>query len=359
VKIGRDAGVPVRCELELFLNACPAKTIGVTGSNGKSTTAAMIAAILRNTEQTGSPSQKTWLGGNLGGSLLGAVKDMRPDDWVVLEISSFQLWHFSRHVRMPRIAVITGCTPNHLDWHGTFAEYAAAKQKMLYGQSPTDAAVLNSLDAEAASWRDHARGRVLSPYPQAKLLAQLPVPGEHNRVNAVLAAAAALAAGCTDDQIEVGLKSFRGLPQRLEFVGDVNGRRYYNDSAATTPESTIAALKSFNSPVWLLGGGRNKGFDFAPLADAIARHTCGAALFGESANELHSTLLAARIDFPCTSMKALAQALAWCNERAAPGDAILLSPACASTDQFRNFRHRGEVFSELVRALHRTPNSEK
>jgi UDP-N-acetylmuramoylalanine--D-glutamate ligase len=353
LKIACDAGVPIRCELELFLNVCPAKTIGVTGSNGKSTTAAMIAAILQNAGQVGNLSCQTWLGGNLGGSLLENVEAMRPNDWVVLEISSFQLWHFSPRVRMPRIAVVTGCTPNHLDWHGTFAEYAAAKQKMLDGQSSTDAAVLNALDAEVAAWRCHARGRVIWPYPLAKLPAQLPVLGDHNCLNAALAAAAALEAGCTDDQIKAGLENFRGLPQRLELVGEFNGRCYFNDSAATTPESTIAALKSLNTSVWLLAGGRNKGFDFAPLADAIARRARGAALFGESAKQLHSMLLAARADFPSTSVAALSQALAWCNERAAPGDAILLSPGCASTDQFQNFQKRGGEFVEQVHALHR------
>lgn len=372
VKIANDAGVPVRCELELFLNACPAKVIGVTGSNGKSTTAAMIAAILRgtgfqpvdenaidsakrNAGQVGNLSHKTWLGGNLGGSLLDNVEDMRPDDWVVIEISSFQLWHFSPHARMPQIAVITGCTRNHLDWHGTFAEYAAAKQKILRGQSPTGAAVLNTLDAQISAWRCHARGRVLSPYPHVQVPARLPVPGEHNRVNAALAAAAAREAGCTDDQIAAGLESFRGLPQRLELIGDFNGRRYYNDSAATTPESTIAALTSFDNPVWLLAGGRNKGFDFKPLAEAIARHARGAALFGESANEMQAAILAARAEFQCVSVQTMSEALAWCHQRAALGDGVLLSPACASTDQFRNFKKRGEEFSEQVHALHRNP----
>jgi UDP-N-acetylmuramoylalanine--D-glutamate ligase len=390
LKIARDAGVPIRTELELFLNACSAKVIGVTGSNGKSTTAAMIAAILRRTDsqsvacrtdlqsvacrldfqsvkettagepthatrQIKNPSCKTFLGGNLGGSLLKYVEEMRPDDWIVLEISSFQLWHFSPNVNMPRIAVVTGCTPNHLDWHGTLVEYAAAKQKMLRGQSPDDAAVLNTLDAEVANWGRFVRGRLLAPYPLDKLPARLPVPGEHNRHNAALAAAAAFAAGCTEEEIEAGLGSFHNLPQRTEFVAIIDGRHYYNDSAATTPESTIAALKTLDVPVWLLVGGRNKGFDFAPLAEAIVRRARGAAFFGSCRCELEKEVVERLAEFPCSSHETLAHALAWCRERSSSGDAIVLSPGCASTDQFQNFRERGEAFVKMVRALQHDP----
>ena len=339
LKVARDAGVPVRCELDLFMNACPAKFFGVTGSNGKSTTAAMIAAILR----------RAWLGGNLGGSLLEKLDEMRPDDWVVLEISSFQLWHFSPEVKMPHIAVVTGCTPNHLDWHGTFAEYVAAKQKMLLGQSPDDAVVLNTFDSETAGWNQFLRGRLLPPYPPEKLSeVTLTIPGEHNRLNASLAAAAALGAGCSDTEIEARLARFCGLPQRLQLIGTINGRRCYNDSAATTPESTIAALKTFGVPVWLLAGGRNKGFDFSYLADAIVRHARGAAFFGTCRNELEKAVIARRTEFSCSTFETLAEALAWCRRQSHPGEAILLSPACASTDQFRNFQQRGEAYAGMV-----------
>jgi UDP-N-acetylmuramoylalanine--D-glutamate ligase len=364
LKIALDAGVHVRCELELFMNACPAKVIGVTGSNGKSTTTAMIAAILRGTgfqpveeeprkRQVGNLSHdNVWLGGNLGGSLLDHLDEMRADDWAVLEISSFQLWHFSPEVKMPHIAVVTGCTANHLDWHGTFAEYVAAKQKLLRGQSESDLAVLNAFDAETAGWSRFVKGKLLKPYP-AERISRIPLstPGKHNRANAALAASAASAAGCAEEEIEVGLADFRGLPQRLQFVAEIAGRSFYDDSASTTPESTIAALKTFDKPVWLLAGGRNKGFDFSALASAIARHARGAAFFGSCRDELEKETIASRTGFPCAAYENLSEALAWCFGYSHPGEAIVLSPGCASTDQFRNFRHRGETFVELVEEM--------
>ena len=221
-------------ELELFMENCPARIIGVTGSNGKSTTAAMIASILE------ASGRRTFLGGNLGGSLLERLPEIRRDDGVVLEISSFQLWHFSPAAAMPHVAVVTGCSPNHLDWHGSYADYVAAKQRILTGQTTGDVAILNTLDSEVASWLPLICRRV-APLFSSDDLPLLPVPGQHNRINAALAATAAIAAGCDREAIRRGLNQFRPLPQRLEWFAVIEGRRFYNDSAATTPESTIAA----------------------------------------------------------------------------------------------------------------------
>jgi UDP-N-acetylmuramoylalanine--D-glutamate ligase len=360
LKIAREAGIPLRCELELFLSNCPAKILGVTGSNGKSTTAAMIAAILRRTgfqpvekgpgiRQVGNLSHKTWLGGNIGGSLLKNLEEMRPADWVVLEISSFQLYYFSSEVKMPHIAVIVGCTPNHLDWHGSFAEYAAAKRKLLLGQTSNDWAVLNTTDAETAGWERSVQGCAIPLYsPQKLAQVKLAVPGKFNRLNASLAAAAAEAAGCSEEEIATGLEQFHGLPQRCEWIAEIDGRRYCNDSAATTPESTIAALESFDVPVWLIAGGHNKGFEFSSLADAIGRYARGAAFFGTCREELEKAVATRHPDCPCSSHETLQEAFAWCQAKSKSGEAILLSPACASTDQFLNFRERGELFNKLV-----------
>jgi UDP-N-acetylmuramoylalanine--D-glutamate ligase len=346
LKIAEDANVPICCELELFMNSCPAKIIGVTGANGKSTTVAMIASILK---QSGDGiGRQTWLGGNFGRSLLEPIDFIRPDDWVVLEISSFQLSRFSPQVRMPGIAVITGCTPNHLDWHATLAEYIAAKQKLLRGQSTGDSAVLNPFDAEVAGWSRFVRGRQLPLYPPERLPERMPLPGTHNRLNAALAATAAMRVGCVESEIDAGLRGFSGLPQRLQCMTRIDGRHYYNDSAATTPESTIAALRTFGIPVWILAGGRNKGFDFSELAAAIVRYAQGAAFFGSCRDELEKAVAARLPEFPCSSQETLAEALDWCRGRSHPGEAIVLSPGCASTDQFQNFRQRGEAFNELV-----------
>jgi UDP-N-acetylmuramoylalanine--D-glutamate ligase len=344
LQIAVDCGARLSSEIELFLGACAARLIGVTGSNGKSTTAAMTAAILK------AAARPTWLGGNLGGSLLDRLPEITRDHWVVLELSSFQLWHLSPAAPLPQLAVVTGCSPNHLDWHGSYEHYVAAKQRILTGQTGDSLCVLNTFDAEVAGWGPLVKGRQLPLVPLSEI-PPLAVRGEHNRINAACAAAAAAGAGCDAAAIRLGLESFGGLPQRLEWFGVVDGRRFYNDSTATTPESTIAALRAMEEPIWLLAGGRSKGFDFAPLCAAAARHARGAAFFGSCAEQLRGRVAAAAPAFPCAAVETLVEALAWCWERSRPGEAILLSPACASTDQFLNFRQRGEKFVELVSAL--------
>ncbi len=344
LEIARDSSAQLSSEIELFMEASPAPIIGVTGSNGKSTTAAMIAAILK------ADGRKTWLGGNLGGSLLDRLDRIGPDDWVVLELSSFQLWHLGCEAPLPQIAVVTSCSPNHLDWHPSYEHYVAAKQRILTGQTPDGLAVLNTHDAQFGTWGRLVQGRQL-PLAAKGDIPELAVPGEHNRLGAALAATAATGAGCGQEAIMRGLASFRGLPQRLEQFAVVDGRRFYNDSAATTPESTVAALESLDEPVWLLAGGGDKGCDFEGLTGALAENARGAAFFGEICGVLQSWATVRIQAFDCTTTDTMTEALDWCWTRSRSGDAILLSPACPSTDQFRDFRQRGEKFVELVRAL--------
>ncbi len=344
LRIARESGARLTSEIAMFLAICRAPIIGVTGSNGKSTVAAMMATILRKA------GRRAWLGGNIGESLLNRLPLILPDDRVVLELSSFQLWHLGPNVRMPPIALVTGCSPNHLDWHPSYEDYLAAKQRILLGQTRHDLAVLNTHDEEMAGWEGLVRGRLV-PLPELDEIPPLAVPGEHNRVNAACAAAAALAVGCPWESIRRGLAEFRGLPQRLEPVGSVQGRRFRNDSTSTTPESTIAALESLDRPIWLLAGGKDKGLDFGDLAAAVVEKAAGAAFYGSVRNVLLGWTAARDRQFPCTASETMAEALGWCWERSRPGEAIVLSPACASGDQFRNFRQRGEKFVELVRAL--------
>ncbi len=347
VQVAREAGARMSSELELFIERCPANMIGVTGSNGKSTTAAMIAAILT------AAGRRCWLGGNLGVSLLSRLDEIQPGDWVVLEISSFQLWRLAPELPMPRIAVVTGCSPNHLDWHADYAQYVATKQQILLRQKPDDAAVLNPYDAEVAGWEPLVRGKCLPPLPLEEI-PPLAVPGRHNRINAACAAAAAREVGCALESVQRGLGEFTGLPDRLELAATVDGRSFYNDSAATTPESTIAAIEALaesNKPVWLLAGGKNKGADFSDLAAAVAEKAHGAAFFGSVGPLLHDWVSARAPELPCTTSETLDEAFAWCWQRSRPGDALLLSPACSSVDQFQNYRHRAERFVELVKTL--------
>jgi len=320
----------------------------------------MTAAILR------AAGRKTWLGGNLGRSLLDRLDEMTADDWVVLELSSFQLWRLGPTVRGPHVAVVTNCVPNHLNWHPDFAHYVAAKQRILTLQTTDDVAVLNPHDTEVARWRPLVQGRLLLPLPvggddrsPAAQVAELRVPGQHNRQNAALAGAAAAGAGCDQRAIRLGLASFSGLPQRLELLALVGGRRFYNDSAATTPESTIAALEALPGPIWLLAGGSDKGADFGPLLTVIARRAAAVAFYGavgprlagQLAGQLAGPLIARAPAVRVCATPTLAEALAWCWAHSAPGDAIVLSPACASHDQFTNFQQRGERFAELVGQL--------
>lgn len=344
VQAALEAGVPITTEIELFMSQCPGRTIGVTGSNGKSTTAAMTAAILK------AAGRRVWLGGNIGGSLLESLAAMTAEDWVVLELSSFQLWYMRPETRMPQVAILTNCTPNHLDWHGRYEDYVAAKQRMLSGQRSDGLAVLNTFDIEVGSWLSRVRG-LRAPLVSLGSIPRLSVSGEHNRMNAACAATAALAVGCDAPAVEAGLASFAGLPERLEVVAEIEGRRFYNDSSATTPESTVVALQTVPGPVWLLAGGGDKGSDFHPLARAVVRHAAGAAFYGKVRDALHRQVVAERLDFLSTATETLADALAWCWQCSQPGEAILLSPGCSSHDQFQNFRQRGERFVELVRQL--------
>ena len=344
LQIARRSSARLTTEIELFIEACPAPIIAVTGSNGKSTTAAMIAAVLRADGRPGL------LGGNIGGSLLADLPQIGRDDWVVLELSSFQLAHLGQSAVMPHVAVVTNFSPNHLNWHESLANYRTAKQRLLAEQSPRDMAVLDDSLMKKDGWSDCIVGRFLRPLDWSELPA-LQMPGEHNLRNAALAAAAAGAAGCSQEAITRGLASFQTLPGRLQLVATVEGRHYYNDTTATTPESTIAAVKSLDggdSATWLLAGGSDKGVELDEMAAAIVDHTRGTAFFGSTAARLQQLCASEPGDFSSIAAQTLEEAFAWCRETSRAGDRILLSPGCASLDQFRNFRHRGERFEELV-----------
>jgi UDP-N-acetylmuramoylalanine--D-glutamate ligase len=246
--------------------------------------------------------------------------------------------------------VITNCTPNHLDWHGTHQHYARSKQRLLTLQGEDDLAVLNLSDPEVGQWRGLVRGRLVGPF-EDRLVPPLLVPGPHNRLNASLAAAAAQALGCSSQAVKEGLSTFAGLPHRLQFAAEIDGRRFYNDSKATTPEAAIAALNSFDAPVWLLAGGYPKGGDYAALAAAIARHAQGTVLFGAAGPMLLDLVLQWRPDCPVHLTQTLDEALAWVVPQARPGESILLSPACASFDQYGDFAERGRHFVKLVEEM--------
>lgn len=368
----RERNIPRTSEMNLFWHHNRGRVIGVTGSNGKSTTTALIAHLLRNAGRT------VHLGGNIGGSLLPIVDTIQPTDWVVLELSSFQLADLDRIESSPEIAVVTNFAPNHLDWHPDLNDYRRAKQTILRWQTPSSTAVLNEDDPDVRHWptlgriwmfgheanRTRAtRSRIVvvgtdlhindesapTSTETISLSGQFPLPGEHNAMNVAAAIGAVREAGVNTEQITPALRTFQGLPHRLEHVATVDGRTFFNDSLATTPESAICALRAFSGRVLLLAGGYDKHVDLTYFALEAARRCSAIAWMGQTATQLQ--LVAAGVTDSAPSQRivfSLREAFDWLWNLSQPGDTILLSPACASFDWFLNFADRGERFRECV-----------
>lgn len=350
LKLVRKRRGKLTSEIELFLERCPATVVGVTGTTGKSTTCAMLAEMLRHAGRC------TWLGGNIGNSLLGDLQWMHKADVAVLELSSFQLTHLSRYAHLPQMAVVTNCSPNHLDWHESWTAYVWAKQRLLAAASPPQITVLNDEDAEVIRWQELVSGELV-PLVDPSSLTSLKVPGAHNRQNARLAATAAARLGVEPLAIRAALESFTGLAHRLEFVGEVAGRKFFNDSKATSPAATSAALAAIDGAVWLLAGGIDKVSDWSTFAAQIVARTRGVALFGTARQSLFKAVRRAKPRFRAVATELLSDAMAWVFEVSRPGDTILLSPACPSFDQFADFAERGQLFAELVHALESTQSA--
>lgn len=380
VKRLESAGIPLTSEMNLFWSLNPGRVVAVTGSNGKSTTTALIHSIIE------ASGQRCWLGGNIGRSLLPHIDEISLEDWVVLELSSFQLHMLDRIKAKPDIAVVTNFAPNHLDWHETLAEYRLAKQTILRWQNDDDWCVLNGDDADIAAWPHSAKttltyeeppdavvpkheavqawlddsgtAHILRRNQQADIL-EFPIAdwctlrGRHNLTNALQSMSAAQLAGATEDAIRDGLGQFEALPHRLQLVGEFNGRRFYNDSISTTPESTIAALESFDEPVVILAGGYDKEVDLSRLASHIAKQAKAASLLGQTANTLQTGITKNNTELPMATCTDFGRAFAWAIDQSSPGDVILLSPGCASYDWFQSFVDRGEQFCRLVEELQR------
>ena len=373
-----SANVPLSSEMNLFWSLNPGRVIAVTGSNGKSTTTALIHAIIE------ASGQRCWLGGNIGRSLLPHIDEISVEDWVVLELSSFQLHMLDRIKANPDIAVVTNFAPNHLDWHETLADYRLAKQTILRWQTADDWCVLNGDDADIDAWPrsanttstyksqpndvvskhqavqawldDSGTAHILRRNQQADI-SELPIAdwctlrGRHNLTNALQSMSAALLAGATEDAIRDGLGQFEALPHRLQLVGDCDGRKFYNDSISTTPESTIAALDSFDEPVVILAGGYNKRVDLSGMSSHIADRAKAAALLGQTANALQAAIAARNTGLPTANCLDFDRAFEWAIEQSSPGDVILLSPGCASYDWFESFVDRGDRFCNMVEDL--------
>jgi len=361
----RAAGLPIIGELELGWRAMEAETIAITGTNGKTTTTALTGALLA--EQP----RPVLVAGNIGTPLAAHALTFPRDGLVVAEVSSFQLESIDAF--QPRVAAVLNVTPDHLDRHGSFDAYVDAKARIFRNQAPTDCAVLNADDPAAAALARRTRARVvwfsrrrpLEPgvfvhdgWVAARLnghveaicpLAEMQLRGQHNVENVLAATACALWLGLGAAAIRRAIGRFRAVEHRIEFVRDLRGVQFYNDSKGTNVASTVKALESFQERVVLIAGGKGKGQDFAPLAEAARGRVNHAVVIGEDGPRIAAALGA--IGITASAAATMQAAIEAARAQARPGDVVLLSPACASFDMFDNYEHRGDLFKRLVGVL--------
>ena len=356
----RLRGVPVIGEVELAADFLKGRTIGITGSNGKTTTTSLIGHILR---ESGVIVQ---VGGNIGVPVTGMIATSREDGWNVLELSSFQLetiFEFRAH-----IALGLNVTQNHLDRHHTFENYVAAKGRLFATQRAGDYAVLNADDAVCVAYaaRSAATPQWFSSRRQVepgamlcgdqlmldgKLLmaaGEIPIRGRHNVENVLAASIAAARAGVSHAAIAAAVRSFHAVEHRLEFVRSVSGVEFYNDSKATSVDATLKALDAFPGGLWVILGGKDKGLEYTALRQPLAAKAHAALLIGAAAPKIADQLQGA---VPLVPAKTIEAAIDHAYAHAVPGDTVLLAPACASFDQFQSYEHRGQFFKQIVNQL--------
>ena len=361
----RAMNVAIWSEIELAYRFLRGRLIGITGSNGKTTTTSLVEHILR------TAGFSTILAGNIGTPLIACVEASRDETITVAELSSFQLELVGQF--RPDIAVFLNLTPDHLDRHHSLEAYGAAKARIFENQTPQDAAVLNADDPATAPYtptkpqvfwftrrRRSEQGAFLNGEEivfrregkQEAILcrADIPLVGAHNLENVLAAVTATRLAGAEPAAIARGIKSFAGVEHRLEFVGDVGGVRYYNDSKATNVDATLKALDAFPGRILIILGGKDKGSDYTPLQQPLREKAVLALLIGAAAAKIASQI-AGSVAIDCA--ETLDRAVEIASHAARPGDVVLLAPACASFDQFQNYEHRGRVFKDLVRQLER------
>jgi len=359
----RNLGRPIIGELELAARYLRGHILAVTGSNGNTTTTSLIGEIL---EKSGLPTQ---VGGNIGVPVVALIEGSTDDTWNVLEVSSFQLETTEQF--HPRIAVILNITPDHLDRHGTFENYALAKERIFLEQTQNDCCVLNADNPRAAAAADRSKASVYwfslkhaveqgawvdnnsivfrsSPAAAPETIAPLtsiPLKGDHNIENVLASVCAARLAGASVESIRKAVEEFKAVEHRLEFVATVNGIDVYNDSKATNVDATAKAIAAFPGNIHLILGGKDKNSDYTELNDLLRARVKAVYTIGSAAAKIESHL---RGIVPIHSCETLDKAVAAIAAAAHPGDIILLAPACSSFDQFENYEQRGRVFKQLV-----------
>jgi UDP-N-acetylmuramoylalanine--D-glutamate ligase len=365
-------GIPLSNDSQIFMEVAPCKTVGITGSAGKTTTTTLVGQMSKNVY-----GDKAYVGGNIGDPLINYVDDMKADDIAILEISSFQL---DQMTTSPNVAAILNITPNHLDRHSTMESYTAAKARILEFQSEDDIAILSRDDQGAWELRNKVQGELYTfsshvlndglngTYLQAGWLNlrdgnmllplmhrdSISLRGDHNVLNVLAAFAIGHAAGFVPDAMIQAVKELRGVPHRLEFVRELHGVRWYNDSIATAPERSMAAIRAFDEPIVLLLGGRDKDLPWEDLMKLASERVDHVVVFGEAAEKIQKTVSSLGLRekrLTVTRVDHLHEAVVKAAEVAEPGDVVLLSPGGTSFDEFEDFAERGESFRTWVQEL--------
>jgi UDP-N-acetylmuramoylalanine--D-glutamate ligase len=355
----------ITSQIGIFFQLCSATIIGVTGANGKSTTTALTAYLLKSASK-----HNVWLSGNIGNEPLLTIADqIKPNDLVVLELSSFQIEQLAQISKAPNVALLTNLTPNHLDRYGTFANYCSAKENIFKFQklgSPPAVSIFNAEDEISAKWFEKYKrdaGRICIKFSaddvRDEIRDNFSLPGRANLSNLAAALCIAKHFGTEDKQIIKSLPTFKALPHRLELVAEIKGVKWYNDSKATTPESAITAIEAFEQPtscdavasrrVIIIAGGYDKHIPFDEFGQKIAEKTKAAILLGQTAKKIADTITAKPTKTKIEIVKSLSDAIKLAKQLAADGDVVLLSPACASYDMFDNYEQRGKEFGRLIR----------
>ena len=379
-------GIPLSNDTQIFMEVVPCKTIGITGSAGKTTTTTLVGEMAnldygQRTVDRANPlstvhGPRSFVGGNIGDPLINYVDDMKADDLAILELSSFQL---EQMTISPNISAILNVTPNHLDRHGTMEAYTNAKARILDFQTPQDTAILGHDDKGAWSLRNKVKGKLLTfslhdldegfsgaylhdgllnlrdgnAYLPLILREKIQLRGDHNVANVLAAFTIGHAAGLKLDDMLEAVEEFRGVPHRLELVRELHGVRWYNDSIATAPERSMAAIHAFDEPIVLLLGGRDKNLPWEDIASLIHQRVDHVVVFGEAAELIQkavSTVGGAR-SVDLHRVNDLKEAVLKAAEIASAGDVVLLSPGGTSYDAFKDFAERGEFFRKWVLEL--------
>jgi UDP-N-acetylmuramoylalanine--D-glutamate ligase len=345
IAAAEERGIEVIGELELAWRALPNPFVGVTGTNGKTTVVELLGHVWR---EAGEPVE---VAGNVGTPLSALVGDVDPDATVICECSSFQLEDASAFA--PECAVLLNVAPDHLDRHRDLDDYTEAKLRIFARQGEDDVAIYDPAEPALAGHQVSGRAARLEPETAAAIVdsVDLALPGAHGRRNALAATAAATAMGIGEAAVRAGLESFKGLEHRLELVAEIDGVAYVNDSKATNVAAAVAALESFDSGVHAILGGSSKGESFEGLMEPVAERCSACWLIGETAAALERDLAGAAV--PLRRCAGLDEAVAGASAAARPGETILLAPACASFDAFRDYVERGERFRAIVGELRR------